>query len=302
MITQVAKNTCLWASVPSDGYSGGQARIGRPVRRWFEFSGTHFSLRSSGLFATAVLLAATVTAIAEPLFKNSVVSNNLDFIREDDPEESFCLQYLGTTTAEVPDKRSDVLFVDDVRMFRATFADDEIVQIFVHPDVGTSEQATVLVDPVIRAVARLPTQMRARLSHIVIHQGSDAAFSEDVGRFFVMYSENIKSRVSTRDISETVFHESVHATLDVPHASSAAWLTAQKADARFITEYAAGKPSQEDMAESALFAWAIIKHPGRLPPEIEAKTKALMPHRLAYFKTLFSDWDLPAAQQVASSC
>lgn len=250
----------------------------------------------------AVLLSAVTPALTDPLFPNSVVSNNLDFIREDEPGANFCLRYEGSSRAEMADKRHDILFADDVLIFNAIFDGGKSVGIWVHPDVGDKAEAEKLIDPVVRAVARLPEPMRNLLSHIVIHEGNDTAFAEDLGRFFAMYSENIQSRIATNDISETVFHESVHATLDVPHASSAEWIAAQQADGQFVTEYAAEYPEGEDMAESALFAWAMLKYPGRLPPEVESKVAALMPNRLAYFESLFDSWEVPRAQSDAPPC
>jgi len=40
-------------------------------------------------------------------------------------------------------------------------------------------------------------------------------------------------------------------------------------------------------AESALFAYTVLKHPGRLSVEIERWVKANMKHRLAFFRTVF---------------
>lgn len=247
-------------------------------------------MSNHSLLTASLLLAAIGTAAAEPLFHSSVVSNDLDFIREDDPEAEFCLQYLGASRAEMPDKRSDILFVDDVHVFRAVFAQSNAIEIWVHPEVGAKADAQSIADPVLRAIARLPQPMRELLNHAVIHEGNETAFAEDRGRFFVMYTENIRSRISSQDISETVFHESVHATLDVPHAASPEWQAAQEADGDFVTEYAREFPEKEDLAESALFAWTVLKHPWRLPPEIEAKVVEVMPNRLAYFQELFRDW------------
>lgn len=251
---------------------------------------------------SALIGAAMPAAAGAPLFPNSVVSNDLDFIHETDPGVGYCLRFKGTGRAEMPDKRKDGLFADDVRLFTARYADDAEVGFWVHPDVGDRADAEALIAPVAEAVGRLPGEMRGLLNRVVIHEGDATAFSEDVGRFFVMYSDNIRSRIETRDISETVFHESVHATIDVPHAASAGWIAAQEADGAFITEYAARLPQGEDMAESALFAWAMLKHPGRLPAEIEAQVSALIPNRIAFFETLFADWEPPRAAVRAPAC
>lgn len=247
-------------------------------------------------------LWATTAATAAPLFPNSVASNDLDFITDDDPAAAFCLRFDGLARAEMPDKRNNILFADDVRTFTASWSDNTTVGLWVHPDITTDEEATALVTSVAEAVAKLPTGMRSLLNHVVIHAGDETAFSEDIGRFFVLYSDNIRSRLSTHDLQETVFHESVHATIDVPLAESADWLAAQSADGAFITTYAAENPEGEDMAESALFAWAMLKHPGRLPPEIESAVTDLIPNRLAYFEALFADFALPDPANPAPPC
>jgi hypothetical protein len=246
------------------------------------------ALNSAMIMCLCILLAAACPSSAEPLFPNSVVSNDLDFIHDDDPGPSVCLEYDGTSRAEMADKRHDTLFADDVHIFRAVYADGTGIGIWVHPAVGDRAAARALAEPVMQAVAKLPRPMRERLNHVVIHEGDETAFAEDVGRFFVLYSDNIRSRISTHDLQETVFHESVHATLDVPYASSAEWKAAQAADANFITEYAAENPDKEDLAESALFAWAVLNYPGRLPRDVEDAVKALMPNRLNFFEALLS--------------
>ncbi|WP_072779795.1 hypothetical protein [Marivita hallyeonensis] len=217
------------------------------------------------------------------------MSNSIDFIRGDDPSAFHCLAYTGVIRAEMPDKRSDVLFVDDVFAYLARFRDGTDVPIWIHPDIGSEAAARDIARPAVEALGKLPTAMRGRLNHVVIHSGNETAFAEDEGRFFVLYSENIKTRLRDNDLEETVFHESVHATLDVPFLRDAAWLAAQAADGAFITEYAARHPAKEDFAESALFAWALLQHPGRLPLSFETRVRTIMPNRLAFFETLLND-------------
>ena len=84
-----------------------------------------------------------------------------------------------------------------------------------------------------------------------------------------------------------MFHESVHATLDSEYARSKEWLQAQKADGDFIMKYAKRLLKKEDLAESALFSWTMIMHPGRLPARVEERARTIMPNRLAFFEALF---------------
>ena len=247
--------------------------------------------RTKLLRIIAALTVAPVLAQAAPLYPNSVVSNDLEFISTKDASVFACMAYDGATRAELPDKRNDVLFVDGVHQFSLKFQDGTAVATFVHPEIGSKSRAQKYAAKVAKPLGRLPTFMRARLGHVIIHKGDETAFAEDQGRFFVLYSRNIDKRIKSHDLEETIFHETVHATLDVPHAKSRAWRKAQRADGDFVTRYAARNPDGEDMAESALFAWAVLTHPGRLPGNVEAKVRQVMPHRLAFFKDLFPSKD-----------
>ena len=228
-------------------------------------------------------------AAAEPIFPNSVVSNDLDFIRSGDQGVFSCIRYEGKIRAEMPDRRSDELFVDDVFSYSAKYKDGTSVGIWVHPGVGSRDAARKLALQAAGPVGKLPTIMRSKLDHVVIHKGNLTAYAEAKARFFVLYSENMATRLRNHDLEETVFHESVHATLDHPMLASAAWKKAQRTDAGFVTEYARDRPGKEDMAESALFAWALLFHPGRLPGSVEGKVRKIMPNRLEFFRNVFAE-------------
>ncbi len=242
-------------------------------------------------------------AFAEPLFPNSVVSNDLDFIRPEDPTLLGCLAHRGRARAEMPSKGRQGLFLDDVHVLRAEYADQTGLDFYVDPGVGNARAALKAARPVAEAVGRLPGPMRGALSHVVVNTGDFTANAEDQGRFFVVYTENVKKRLRTRDLDETVFHEAVHATLDIPHARSAAWRTAQRKDRAFLTAYGAERPKQEDMAETALFVFAMHTHPGRLPAQVEAAVKQKVPHRYAYLAGLFDQMGpYPARRTGQADC
>ncbi|MEL7334706.1 MAG: hypothetical protein AAFN70_00640 [Planctomycetota bacterium] len=225
---------------------------------------------------------------SQPLFPNSIVSTDIDFIQATDPSDFLSLRFVNRARKEMPDKRSDGLFVDDAFVFEATFRGDKHVQIYLHADFKTQAQANRYASMLTGPLGRLPPCMRRNLSHVVVHKGDETAFGESEGHFFVLYSKNMETRVRNHDLEETVFHESVHATLDAQHSRSKAWRTAQRTDDSFITAYAASKPTREDMAESAIFAYTLLKHPGRMPKKVEQAVRERMPNRLAFFRTIFS--------------
>lgn len=233
------------------------------------------------------LVVAAIPVAANPIFPNSVVSNDLPFIRPGDIGAYRCLVYEGATRAEMPDSRGGELFADGVRVFRAGFADGSSVPLWLHPDIGSRSVARDYAETVARALGELPSFMRETLDHVVIHAGDASAFAEDAGNFFVLYTRNIDKRVSTGDLPHTVFHESVHATLDQRWLQDRRWKRAQASDGGFVTEYAASRPDKEDLAESALFAWTMTMHPGRLPARVEDAVRRIMPARLALLGELF---------------
>ena len=207
--------------------------------------------------------------MSAPLFSNSVVSNDLEFIQTSDKTVFSYLSYEGAERVEMPDKRCDTLFDKGTFIFAAN--DDKSVGLWAHSDFGSQAMALRFVKPVAPAIGKLPTVMHAKLGHVVIHKGDETAFGEADGHFFMLYSDNIRTRIRNHDLEETVYHESVDARLDTTYRQNRAWRNAQKADGRFITDYAANLPNKEDLAESARFAWAMLVHSGRLPTPIEQR-------------------------------
>ena len=243
------------------------------------------------VIAASLTLSAVIPSqtASEPIFPNSVASNDLEFIKSGDPGVFSCVKYEGKISAEMPDRRRDELYANGVFSYSAKYKDGTSVGIWVHPDIGSQDAARKLCLQAAGPVGKLPTIMRSKLDHVVIHKGNLTAYAEDKGRFFVLYSENMATRLRNNDLEETVFHESVHDTLDYPMLASAAWKKAQRTDADFVTEYARDRPEKEDMAESALFAWALLLHPGRLPGSVEDKVRQIMPNRLEFFRNVFAE-------------
>jgi hypothetical protein len=103
----------------------------------------------------------------------------------------------------------------------------------------------------------------------------------------VVYSGTADERLRDNHLEESLFHEAVHASLDEDHRLSAAWREAQALDARFLTSYAQQSPEREDLAETALFAYAILHHPERFPPVDTADTLQAVPNRIDYIDKIF---------------
>lgn len=133
-------------------------------------------------------------------------------------------------------------------------------------------------------LGQLPTVLRAGIKRFSAH-GGDAGFHAGTGQI-VVYLDRADQRASYAHLEESLFHESVHASWDADHRLSAGWIAAQAADGGFLTDYAAESPEREDLAETALFAFALLHHPDRLPPVDSDDTRAAVPHRIAYIASL----------------
>ncbi len=237
-----------------------------------------------------VLAVAPNQLFAQPLYPNSVASNDLDFILADDPGACFSIaEGIGGRT-EMYDPRRDTLFVEGAFHFEATFPDQKI-RINVHPGVSDPQQRAT---EAAASVSRLPTQMRNSLRYVNILDGDGAAWEEGQGGFFTLYDDLMARRLSEHDLDETVFHESVHVAVDSLLLSDPDWQSNQLADGGFITQYAMDNPIKEDIAESALFAWTMNNYPGRLPADVEAAVREIMPNRLEYLGNMLDGYVPPS--------
>ncbi len=250
---------------------------------------TRLNLAGAPSAALLLLFLAFTPASAgdEPPYRSSVVGTDFDFITESDPDTFASLDDKGQGVAEMPDKsdRSAAL-VQQAFLFVAHFTDGTRVNLAIDRDFQTQESARQEALRYTSRLGKLPTALRRGVVRVVVHQGGEnvTAFS-DVG-LIVLYSYNATKRIGTHDLEETVFHESVHAAWDKTHAASAEWKEAQTKDGRFVTEYARKNPKGEDLAESALFAYALIHHPSRIPQVEAAKIAHAFPHRLAFVEKL----------------
>lgn len=239
------------------------------------------------------LISSQTPPSSNPLFRNSVASNDIDFIKSTDPDAFESLAYIGRERQELPGSLNGNLF-DNAYIFESTFSRSKRVQIWCHSTFGSRAAAQEYAEKVSPRIGKLPRLMLDRLSHVIIHDGDDGAFAESEAQFFVLYSENMDLRISNNDLEETVFHESIHATLDEMHLNNVGWTTAQDRDVNFITNYAQQNSFKEDFAETALFAYTMQKYPGRLSASVEDWVNTHIPNRIAYINTnVFSEGQGP---------
>lgn len=233
--------------------------------------------------ALAGLLAVPGAAKADPPF-SSTADTVFDIIRVDDPSTFVCLVYQGRTIRQMWDKRLDNEFDLNVFLFQAHFSDSPPFDIIVNPEFATREAAETEARRYTHGLGQLPLVFRHGIRQFGIHQGNPT-FSAGAGKIFV-YADKTTQRIGENHLEESLLHESVHATLDRQHARSPEWQAAQASDNRFLTRYGERHPEGEDLAETALFAYGLIRYPGRIPPVDSRDIIAAVPARLAFIRDL----------------
>lgn len=216
-----------------------------------------------------------------------------DLIRSSDPSAFSCLVDLGVQPGEFFDKGiDDLVFSEEAHFFEARYSDGSVIEIRIHGNVidnNASAQAERIADP----VGRLPVELRSDIERIGLLAGDHSAQGDGGGEGIHLYEENVARREASSRLEETLFHESVHTSLDDLYGDSPEWKAAQAADGNFLTAYARQAPKGEDLAETALYAYALLYHPDRISAADADAWRELVPNRIAFIETI-----LPKASNV----
>ena len=201
------------------------------------------------------------------------------------------------------DKRIDGESDLDVFLFQAHFRTGAPIDIILNPEFGTPEDARAEAMRYVSGLGQLPAILRQGIRQFGIHKGREG-FHAGSGKIF-MYQDQATHRIGQNKLEESILHESVHASLDAEYRLSPEWLAAQEADGRYMTAYAARHPEREDLGETLLFAYALIAHPGRIPPVDSRDILAAVPHRIEVVRSILErapdDVTAPAVPQDCQS-
>lgn len=245
--------------------------------------------RSQCQAAVALVMAGVLTGMAKadipPPF-GSTADVVFDVIQRDDPTAFVCLNYEGRTIRQMWDKRIDGESDLNVFLFTAHYTDGPTIDIILNPEFNTEAEARAEAQRYAYGLGQLPIVFRQGLHQFGIHKGKKG-FHGGPGKVF-MYQEQADLRVSQNKLEESLLHESVHASLDALYRDSVAWRAAQQSDGAYITEYAAEYPDREDLAESAYFAYGLLRYPGRIPPVDSGVVARTIPARIQVIAEILS--------------
>ena len=222
-------------------------------------------------------------ALAPPPFGDTA-GTVFDIIRVSDSSTFACLLDNGRGLRQIWDKRVEGEPTVNAFLYQSHFSDGSVIEIAINPEFQTPDLAR---DEALRytdALGRLPNVLRQGVKRLSIHKGTEG-FHAGTGQI-VGYAGKTDQRLTYAHLEETLFHESVHASWDAQHRLASGWKNAQASDGRFLTQYGQKSPEREDLAETALFAFAILHYPGRLPPKDTQDTIETVPARMAYIRAL----------------
>jgi hypothetical protein len=281
-----------------DAFSGCCDRVETPrVRRR-----STRPLNSVGLFiAVALLVAMAATGSAQAVGQEADAAGAAeqgagpkrppyrgtiyvapDIYRDGDPSAFDSLAYRGRGARKMFDRRAGRRVENEAYLFEATFTDGLTLELRGNPEF-TRARCEDLARCYMIAFGQIPTELRRGVTSFDLHDG-DRPFGGGGGNVLVHAGMGERYR---RDgiLTETLFHETVHATIDRRWARDAEWLAAQASDAAFVSEYAQQHPRREDLAETLLLSIALDQRPGRLPEGVAEVLRATIPHRQAFFET-----------------
>lgn len=246
----------------------------------------HAWLAAAALFAFLMIFTegeALAGAEGDPPFSDTA-GTVFDIIQKGDPTAFVCLDASGRGERQIWDKRVDGEPVVNAYLFHARFSDGTNIEVAVNPEFGSREAAEKEASRYTAALGQLPTSLRRGINRVSVHEGRKS-FHAGTGQI-VFYAGTATERESYNHLEESIFHEAVHASWDAEHRLVPAWLKAQRDDGGFLTSYASRSPDREDLSETALFAFAILYHPDRLPPADTEATLKAVPNRIAYIRGL----------------
>ena len=203
-----------------------------------------------------------------------------DIITSSDSSSFESVTYTGQGSRTMFDRRVNNWVTVNAYLFNAVFNDGLTAEIQVNPEFSSSALALVEAEKYSPLLGRLPTVLRFSMQTVSIHKGTNL-FGGGNNNILIHTGQSALYEADGI-LEETLVHEASHTSLDGPHAASAGWLAAQKADREFISTYARDYPNQEDVAESFLTFLAVKYRSDRISTNLAETITQTIPHRIAY--------------------
>ena len=250
----------------------------------------------------------TVTAAAEPSYAAATVEVTMDadrtvdftlehtgippyagtvFITPDvlgpsDPTSFRSVTFAGRGMRDFWDRPAEMWTTVNAYLFDVQFTGREL-EFQIHPEFGSREAARAEVDTYAPLLGRIPAVLLSRAKEVEISASNNVWQGNGSAGIFHIYTGQGREYIRDGFVEEVFLHEGGHLSLDLAHANSAGWRSAQEADGVFISDYARDFPDGEDIAESILPYFAVRYRPERLTEADRYAILAAIPNRLIYF-------------------
>ncbi len=230
-----------------------------------------------------------------------------DIVNSSDPSTFVSSTYTGQGNRTVFDRRVNAWITINAYLFNVVWSDGLTSEAQVNPEFGFSA-AAVEAEKYGWLIGQLPTCLRLDVDAIWIHAGTQPFGGGN--NSILIHTGQSTVYESTGILEETLIHEACHTSLDAYHAASSGWLYAQSADNCYISTYAQGNPTREDIAESFLPWIGVRLRSDRISQQNYNIITQTIPNRLAYFDDIVcdmyplddgdGDYDLAAAAYTGS--
>ena len=173
-----------------------------------------------------------------------------DVLGPSDPTSLRGVTYAGRGQREIYDRRPDRWITVNAYLFTARYAGQEL-EFQVNPEFGSREAARAEVDTYAPALGRLPAVLLSRAREVEINAGKELFGGNEFNRSFLIHTNQGREYIRNGFLEEVFLHEAGHVSLDLAHANSAGWRSAQEADGVFISDYARDFPDTEKTSPRA---------------------------------------------------
>lgn len=186
-----------------------------------------------------------------------------DVILPTDKNSFVCWVDRGMAPVELKDKRlQDRMVTVDAYLFDAHFSDGHVITFRVHNEFGSKDEAVGQMSTCLISVGVLPSSLRKSIRIFGILDGEGKS-SAGYGNIF-MHRNYGEYWDGLNRLEELIFTHTAYLALVPKYDPDKSWREAQAADKGFISDFAQSGNRTQDVAETALAAYAVMRVPYRL--------------------------------------
>ncbi len=236
------------------------------------------------IFVVSIFLLLPLISVAAepPYFDTTGALNSLD---NTGPTTFTLAQYEGQGERSGPYGFSFEEGVTvEAYLFRADYSDGPSMEFQIHPEFGSVEASSTVVEFFAPIIGRLPYALRRGLKRVWVVNDEGNKYLGGGGMIALHYLGGL-ILMERGQLEEILAHEASHASLDDLYKHSDRWLEAEGADNQYISVNARDNDAEEPTQN--FLAWMALRY---RPDNITAQDREIIaetiPHRLAFYDSL----------------